>query len=347
MIVKNEEDVLARCLNCIKEIADEIIIVDTGSTDNTKAIAETYTPNIYEFDWCDDFAAARNFAFSKASMEYSMWIDADDVIDNENVQKLQTLKSTLSPEVDMVYLKYDVSFDEQGKPSMSYYRERILKTKRNYKWVGAVHEVISPSGIVIYENISIYHKKIKSNPPGRNLKIYESLIAKGAILDPRQMYYYARELYYNGYYERAIEQFNQFLENRNGWIENKIGACKDLASCYYCINEDKKAIHSLFHSFEYDIPRAEICCDIGRHFFIKQNYINAIYWYELAASKNKNEQNGGFCLPDCYDYTPYIQLCVCYDRLGDRKKAIYYNEKAGEIKPNDKSYLHNKEYFLY
>ena len=65
MIVKNEEKVLARCLECLKDIADETVIVDTGSSDDTKKIAAGYTDRIYDYEWKDDFADARNFAFGK------------------------------------------------------------------------------------------------------------------------------------------------------------------------------------------------------------------------------------------------------------------------------------------
>ena len=64
MIVKNEEKVLARCLDSIADLMDEIIIVDTGSSDNTKEIAKKYTDKIYDFAWIDDFSAARNYSFS-------------------------------------------------------------------------------------------------------------------------------------------------------------------------------------------------------------------------------------------------------------------------------------------
>ena len=67
MIVKNEEKVLARCLDSLEGLMDEIIIVDTGSTDRTKEIAAGYTDKIYDFEWVDDFSAARNFSFSKAT----------------------------------------------------------------------------------------------------------------------------------------------------------------------------------------------------------------------------------------------------------------------------------------
>ena len=70
MIVKNEEKVLARCLDSIADLMDEIIIVDTGSSDNTKEIAKKYTDKIYDFAWIDDFSAARNYSFSKATKEY-------------------------------------------------------------------------------------------------------------------------------------------------------------------------------------------------------------------------------------------------------------------------------------
>ena len=70
MIVKDEEKVLARCLDSIADLMDEIIIVDTGSTDRTKEIARKYTDKIYDFKWIQDFSAARNYAFSLAKMEY-------------------------------------------------------------------------------------------------------------------------------------------------------------------------------------------------------------------------------------------------------------------------------------
>lgn len=67
MIVKNEEETIARCLETVKGLVDEIIIVDTGSTDKTKEVVSQYTDRIIDFIWIDNFAAARNFAFSFAT----------------------------------------------------------------------------------------------------------------------------------------------------------------------------------------------------------------------------------------------------------------------------------------
>ena len=84
MIVKNEEKHLARCLDSIADLAEELIIVDTGSTDRTKEIAAKYNARIYDFKWNGDFSDARNFSFSKATKEYIYQADADEVLDETN-----------------------------------------------------------------------------------------------------------------------------------------------------------------------------------------------------------------------------------------------------------------------
>lgn len=345
MIVKNEQDVIGRCLDCVKDIADEIIIVDTGSNDLTKSIVSQYTDKIYDFEWIEDFSAARNFAFSKATKDYIMWLDADDIILEVDREKLLNLKENLDFSVDMVMIKYNVAFDENDNPTLSYYRERLFKRSANYKWVDPIHEVIPLSGKIIYSDGAISHKKLYRNDPLRNLRIFEKMISEGKVLEPRQQFYYTRELYYNGRYEEAIKNFTDFLDSGMGWIENSISACKDLSVCYYKIDNENMALQSLLRSLEFDEPRAEICCDIGKHFFDRQQYKIAIFWYKLALTRKQEDNSFGFVLNDCYGYIPYVQLCVCYDKLGDMKTAIEYNEKAGKIKPNDSSFIHNREYF--
>ncbi len=345
MIVKNEEKVIGRCLDCIKDIVDEIIIVDTGSTDATKEIAKNYTDKIYDFEWIDDFSAARNFSCSKATKNYIMWLDADDVIFEEDRTRLKALKKTLNPSVNMVMMKYNVGFDNKGNLTLSYYRERLFMRMMNYVWLDPIHEVITPSGNIIHSDIAVTHKKIHRNDPERNLRIFKKMISNGEILNTRQKFYYARELYYSEQYSEAIACFHDFLYSEDGWLEDRISACKDLAACYYSINKEKEALHTLLLSLEYDKPRAEICCDIGKHFFTRKQYDIAIFWYKLAKDYDPHERNGGFHLVDCYSYIPNIQLCVCYDRLGNKEKAIFYNEEASKSKPGDASVLYNRKYF--
>jgi hypothetical protein len=274
-----------------------------------------------------------------------MWMDADDILETVERDKFLQLKQSLSAEVDIVMMKYHTLFDEEGRPSFTYFRERWIRNSAQYRWVGAVHEVIPPNGKVIYSDIAISHKKIGSGNPNRNLRIYQKMIADGKTLEPRHQYYYGRELYYHKQYEEAVSVLEQFLCTKEGWIENKIEACSVCAACYLQLGQEQRALDTLLRSMSFDVPRAELCCEIGKYFLEHGNIQNAIYWYETALNLPKNEYTGGFILPDCYDYIPLLQLCVCYDRLGQRQKAEEYNERAGACKPYSKAYLYNKQYF--
>ena len=95
MIVRNEQDHLAKCLESVRGLFDEIIIVDTGSTDRTKEIAREFGAKVFDFVWIDDFAAARNEALSHATGDYAFWLDADDVVEPAEREKLEALFSGL------------------------------------------------------------------------------------------------------------------------------------------------------------------------------------------------------------------------------------------------------------
>lgn len=345
MIVKNEEDVIARCLDSVADIVDEIIIVDTGSTDKTKDIVKNYTTQIYDFEWINDFSAARNYSFSKATKDYIFWLDADDVILDEDRQKFKELKNTLNFGIDVVMMKYNVGFDIEGNVTFSYYRERLVKKSNNPKWHDPVHEHLDIFGTVINTNICISHHKINAATPGRNLNIYENMIAEGKELSPRSLCYFARELYYNANYDEAIRYFNQFLDSGKGWVEDCINACYDLSICYNHKDDQAKRLKTLLRSFEYDTPRAEICCGLGYYYIEKEDYKRAIFWFDLAAKLEKQEDTWGFKLHDCWGYLPNIQLCICHDKLGNIEQAIEYNNRAEEFKPGDPFVLSNKRYF--
>ena len=195
MIVKNEEDVLSRCLESVSGLVDEIIIVDTGSTDRTQETAACFTDKIFAFPWQDDFAAARNEAFSHASMDYCMWLDADDLLLEADRTAFLALKETLDPSVSVVMAPYHTGFDQSGRVTFSYYRERLIKNRAGMRWAGAVHEAISPVGKVFYADFAVTHRKTRPSDPDRNLRIYQAQLAAGKALEPRQQFYYGRELY--------------------------------------------------------------------------------------------------------------------------------------------------------
>ena len=156
MIVKNEERVLKRCLDSVRDLVDEIIIVDTGSTDATKRIAAGYTDKIYDLTWNDDFSAARNFAFSKATKEYIYSADADEVLSEENRRRFRLLKETLLPEIEIVQMKYGnqlqngtvYNFDEE-------YRPKLFRRLRSFVWEEPIHETVRLEPVVYDSDIVI------------------------------------------------------------------------------------------------------------------------------------------------------------------------------------------------
>lgn len=99
------------------------------------------------------------------------------------------------------------------------------------------------------------------------MSIYEKNISGGIDLSTRSLYYYRRELYDNNKIKEAIEYFNLFLNKDDGWVEDKICACNLISKCYDKLNEAYNCLKSLLRSFEFDLPRAENCCETGNYYF--------------------------------------------------------------------------------
>lgn len=345
MIVKDEEKVLERCLKCVKGFADEVVVVDTGSSDRSKEIAKKYTDKVFDFQWNDDFSQARNYSFSKATCDYIMWIDADDIILEEDILKIWDFKLSRTSDLDVLMFKYVTDYNEDYKPKFSFYRERIVKRLSGFVWNDPVHEVITPHGKIAYFDINVYHAKMEVKSSSRNLIIYQKYISNGNKLSPRQQFYYARELYYNNLLEEAIHNFHLFLSSHNGWIENNIEACLILSKCYQLRKDYDKALTSLFGSFAMAKPRSEILCEIGKVYIELKRYDEAIYWLGLAKKQKPKLKNGGFVSLDAYNFTPNLELCVAYYHKGYMKRARHYHELTKKENPLHPSVKYNERCF--
>lgn len=344
MIVKNEEDVLARCLESVRGVFDEIVVADTGSTDKTPEIARTFGAKVVEYPWRWDFAAARNFAFSHATADYLMWLDADDVLEEGERAKLLALKAALDGGTDAYYLRYDVAFDAGGAVTMYLYRERIVRRAAGFRWAGAVHETIAVSGKVARADIAVTHRKGPHKERGRNLKIFARLFADGTRPDARQKYYFARELESSGLYDAAAAAFEWFLRG-DGWREDKLCACRELARCHAACGRERERLAALLRSFDFAPPRPEVCCDLGALFTERRDLRTAIFWYKLAVNSRGALAGSAFVCPDYGGFIPYLGLCVCYDRLGMHERARRFNALAKKLKPYDAACLYNERYF--
>jgi len=343
MIVKNEEDVIGRCLASVKDLVDEINIIDTGSTDNTKEIVKQFTDRIFDFEWINHFAAARNFSFQQATKEYILWLDADDVLLEEDQEKFKVLKEALTLDIDAVSMNYNLSFDNEGNVSSLLRRYRLVRRDKQFQWIGAVHEYLEVGGNLLDSNIAVSHLPL-SHDHTRNITIYKQLVESGEPLSPRDTFYYANELLDHGQFEDAIFYYEMFLTSKLGWVEDNIRACFKLADCYSHLNDTENNLSSIFRSFEYDIPRPEACCRLGFHFMEQAKNYEAIFWYEQALLIKQN-LNAPFQNKTFTTWLPHLQLCVLFDRLQQYETANSHNELARSFLPNDERILHNKTYF--
>jgi len=344
MIVKDEERSLERCLKSVQGIADEIVVVDTGSTDRTKEIALQFQAKVYDFAWIDDFSAARNYAFSQATEPYILWLDADDVLEQPDREKFIALKHELDPKVDSVMMDYHLMFDSAGEPTVSLKRNRLVKRSCGFRWIGVVHEYLEVAGHVIHSDIAVTHRKDKTYTD-RNLRIYRQKAEQGETFSPRDQYYYANELRDHSYVEEAVVQYEIFLKTKQGWVEDRIAACLKMADCYGRMYERDNQLQALFRSMEYDLPRAECCCRLGALFMAENRLQQAIYWYETAASLGEPPRSGALIDHAAWTWLPLLQLCVLYDKLGQTDKAYECNERALRFRPDHPSMLYNKKYF--
>lgn len=322
MIVKNEEKFLPRCLDTIADLVEELIIVDTGSTDKTMQLAEAY-PNVklYEFPWIGDFAAARNFAFSKATQEYIYSADADEVLDETNRERFRLLKETLLPEVEIVQMKYGnqlqfgtvYNYDEE-------YRPKLFKRQRSFVWEGAIHETICTTPVIYDSDIVITHMPADSHA-GRDFAAFGRLVQKGERLSKRLHNMYAKELFIAGKDEdfvRAGEFFAQSAQDTERDAEEVKEACLTAAAA-------ARRKGDTYQFFKYAIKViadegcSEICCELGDFYAEKQDYEEAVIWYYNACYETEAllslKSKGAETLE---------KLAVCYERLGMPEMAESY-----------------------
>ncbi len=328
MIVKNEEKILRRCLDSLKDIADEFIIVDTGSTDGTKQIAMEYTDKVYDYKWIDDFSAARNYSFSKAGMDYIYTADADEVLDEDNKRKFLDLKKLLMPEVEIVQMLYG----NQLQFGTTYnfeteYRPKLFKRLREFTWINPIHETVNIEPVIYNSDIVITHLP-ESNHAGRDFKNIQKVIDRGLYLSKKLYIMYAKELFIAGedsdflqaksYYEESVK-----FENRS--IDELRAAQCVLVKAARLTKDTDTILKNSLKNMAFGEASAEVCYEIGEYFFEKKEYDESIIWFYNAAFETESELNIHYS----GDY-PLIKLSKCYEMLGNSTEAQKYSQLANE-----------------
>lgn len=311
MIVKNEEAVLARCLDTVCDLVDEIIIVDTGSTDGTKRIAANYTDKIYDYKWINDFADARNFSFSKATMEYIYAPDADELLDEENRMRFRQLKACLLPEIELVQMKYITELPDDAVMNVKKeYRPKLFKRLRTFTWIDPVHETVRLDPVVYNSEIEIIHRPVATHEK-RDFGIFVEEIKRRGMLSPKLRTMYARELLKRGEQSDLETASDYFLSL---WEENPVNDAGKEAACI--LSRLARLQGNVTGLMKYalrdmlETPCAEICYELGMHFCEQQDYAEAIVWFVNAAYETQSIldiHTGGDL--------PLERLVYCYEQL--------------------------------
>ena len=213
MIVRNEAANLPACLASCADLFDELVIVDTGSTDETKAIAlqaldkHGNPASVFDFAWCDDFSAARNESLRHATGDWIFWMDADDRLDDENKGRLRSLLAGLGDPCG--YEAIGVSRHPGGEV-VSSSKLRLFHRSLGMKWRWRVHEnlfpldaiEIKPSGVSIIHVGSLDTKAVAAKS-SRNLRILWREV-QDRPEEPALRYYIGSELTYQGDYATAL-----------------------------------------------------------------------------------------------------------------------------------------------
>lgn len=324
MIVKNEAAVLARCLDSIADLVDEIILVDTGSTDRTKAIAAAYTDKIYDFPWNGDFSDARNFSFSKASMDYIYTADADEYLDSVNRERFRLLKQAMLPEVEIVQMKYVTK--NEFNTVLNYrdeYRPKLVRRLRTFRWIDPIHETLCLKPVVFDSDIEVTHL-----PQGLHSKrdfqgLLDAFLRQGG-LSPRLHRMYAKELLMTGEredFEAAFPVFLHTLETVCDTDMQKEAFCV-LARGYRLTGHTDDFFKYVIKDISLN-PCSESCFELGEYYFEKKDYTEASVWFYNAAYETEPVLNIRF-----HGDFPLLRLADCYEKLADlstdsRKREEY------------------------
>ena len=331
LIVKNEERVLDRCLLCAEKFADEIIVVDTGSTDKTVEIAQKHTPFVYFHPWEESFSKARNQSYSYATGDYIMWLDADDVIDDENIEKFKLLKAS-ETDADVIFTTYS-GYSETGLTDYIL-RDRIIRRAVFTGWLHDIHEAIpmEPGWRKSFRtDIRIVHKKEHVNEPERNMRIFDGLIAKGKTLTLFEKENLVKELALHDQTDEALKLFREIQGEATG--SGYAYAFSFLVEALLRAERWQECCDALSGA-ESKIPMTPaLTYAKGRAMEGFGDFERAAGLYREAMTIREDPYTFTIRSTGYNDYYPYLRLAAMAERRGDFHEALRLLDIAGKAYP--------------
>ncbi|MBE5961814.1 MAG: glycosyltransferase [Lachnospiraceae bacterium] len=349
MIVKNEEQFLRQCIESVLPVIDEIIIVDTGSTDRTKEIAREYTRNVYTYVWDGNFSNARNYSIRMASSDWILLLDADEMLEREDCEAL--LKLIQESQIDGYdfYIKNYVAQNDKENYN-THYALRMIRNDKRYAFRGIVHEQYVPideeapfqktDGVTIRINHYGYCKEVVENKGKRSRNI--PLIERQLKLTPNDPYYLftlANEYLADENYEKAIELYEASLKNADVAYRYVPYLYQRLIHCYYSCSRYQKAVETA----EKALVIYPQCTD-----YVLLRGIVYYSWHKvlLAADDFRKCIEMGPSpiffnfIADCSTTKPRIFLATIYQEAGDYATALQYYTEVIKSDAKSISYLY-------
>lgn len=336
IITKNECENLDICLERLSHYPVEIVLVDTGSTDDTKKVAAKYTENIFDFVWCDDFSAARNFAISKATKDYILMIDTDEFVDQIDYDKVINLINLFPNYVGSIHRKN--LYQSDGSDMVSNELIHRLFPKKLYHYTGTIHEqVTSLKGDGSYNEIfeapiHITHigysggKDLRRTKALRNLSLLLKELEKSPD-DPYLLYQIGKSYFFIQDYTSAISYFEKAMELP---LDTHLTYVRGMISTFgYSLIYTKQYTNALMLEGVYDD-----FCDDADYLFV----LGLIYMHNARFEDAINSFTLATTIPTCdvegvNSHLAYYNIGVILECLGDKTNAITYYKKCGDYKP--------------
>ena len=367
MITKNEEKNIAQCLNSVKGIVDEIIIVDTGSTDRTKQIVKDFgffKTKIFDFKWIDDFSAARNESIKHADKDWILVLDADEILDEDSLKAVKEL--TNDKETDgFLFLQKNYTNETsiagfvnetQKKNGIAYagwygsFIVRLFRNKKGYKFEGTVHELVELSienkkGKIAATNIAVHHYG-NADPviAKKKRQLYLELCKKKITKQPNASSYYELGVLYkeNNSHEEAINSFKKAIElnPKHSMALYELGIIFEQQKNY------DEAIKNYTESLRIK-ENSEAFQNLGvcylKKGMLKEAYRNLVKAILLNPNKYTIYNNLGAVLERIGNYDSAVQMLEIGIKLNPKNTIGYYNlglvlDKKGDFENAIKNY---------
>ena len=348
LIVKDEEKTLGPCLASLAGAVDEIVVVDTGSTDATKAVASRYTDRIFDFAWCDDFSAARQNAFDHATGDWVGWVDADDVV--AGAEKIRELAAAVPSDVGAIWWRYAMDFDPAGQPQCQFWRERLVRNDGSWRWQGRIHEVLVTDRswqTVRQPEVWVEHY----SPPGRdqrrlqrNIALMQAELAEtGDRPDPRLLFYLGRDLHSAGRTEEALATYERYLR-LSTWDDERYLAQTAVAALLRTLGRFDDAIDADLQAIKLKPRWPDAYFGLAQTSYFVGKWADVVHWCDIARSLPAPETDHILNLA-AYQHQWIIYYTNALYHLSRPVEALNWTERALSMQPDDPWHRQNAAFF--